>query len=282
MDYLAFRYTQAKYKVPIDYSVTEKHGVDTKVVKERLSGYEGASFLSGGLDSSLIAALNDVYTCYTASFPGFKYDEVKWAKKVADHLRVELKVVEITRERYLSTLEYLIRTKGDGLHPNEPCLYLCAKQAKEDGYDTILSGEGADDLFGGYTDLLKNEKKYMKDRETFLKRYCYINTNPDVPFETWKEWGMYRFILEVHTPGLIDRARNACKAAGIEVLFPYINKGLPQMMWEAPEHQRFGKGVLRNLAKEYLPKEIIEREKIGFPTPWNVKDFLRLNKEIGW
>ena len=168
MDYLAFRYTKLNYKVPINYNTTVKRA-DVDDIEKRLGGYKGASFLSGGLDSSLLAAINRPEMCYIASFESGE-DETDWAVKVARHLDLKLTSVPITRERYLSTLEYLIRQKGDGLHPNEPCLYLVAKQAKADGFNNILSGEGADDLFGGYTDLLINEDKYMATKETFLQR----------------------------------------------------------------------------------------------------------------
>ena len=93
---------------------------------------------------------------------------------------------------------------------------------------------------------------------------------------------MYRFILEVHTPALIDRATNACKSAGVNVEFPYLGNNLPQVMWEAPMGQKIDKVLLKEIALKYLPKDVIYRKKIGFPTPWNVQEFLLLNKEIGW
>jgi len=279
MDYLAFRYTKTHYKLPIKYNDKVKR-VDPDVIEERLKDYEGAAFLSGGLDSSLLAAINRPFRCYVASFKGFKYDESDWAKRVADHLKIPLTVVEITRDRYLSTLEHLINKKGDGLHPNEPCLYLVARQAKKDGYGSIMSGEGADGLFGGYTELLTHD--WMLSEDIFRDRYLKIDTGVEIPFDKWKKWGMYRFLLEVHTPALIDRAINAVDAAGMEVVFPYLRDSIPQLMWEAPMGQKIDKPILKEIALKYLPIDVVYREKIGFPTPWGVKEFLRLNKKIGW
>ena len=281
MEYLAFRFTKTKYKLPIDFNDEVKR-VDPDDIEERLKDKTKAILLSGGLDSSLLAAINKPQVAYVAHFPEIEHDEVKWAKIVAEHLDIELKIIDITRNRYLSTIEYLIKQKGDGLHPNEPCIYLLALQAKKDGYDKVALGSGADELFGGYTDLLINETKWMSDKETFMERYAYIKKDVPIPFKKWKEWGMYRFLLEIHGAGLIDRAVNACTVAGIEPIFPYLENGIPQLMWNAPIGQKIDKIILKEIANKYLPREIIYKEKVAFPTPWDIKEFMLLNKEIGW
>jgi asparagine synthetase B (glutamine-hydrolysing) len=280
MDYLAFRYTSTKFKSPIDFN-NKVIRVNPNEIEKRLKCKGDAVFLSGGLDSSLLTAINRPKMAYVARFPGFDEEYIR-ASRVVGHLNIPLTSVMITRERYLSTIEFLISKKGDGLHPNEPCLYLIAKQAKKDGYKTILSGEGADGYFGGYTDLLSNEDKTMSNEMAFRLRYLIFNTQDVIPFEKWQKWGMYRFLIEVHEPALIDRAYNACSSAGIKVLFPYTLNGIPQMMWEAPMGQKIDKPILKEIALKYLPKDIIYQKKIGFPTPWNVNEFLLLNKEIGW
>lgn len=279
MDYLAFRYTNTKYRVPIKYNDKEKEFVKPKEIEKKLKSKGKAIFLSGGLDSSLLAAINKPRMAYVATFPGYE-DEYEWAQAVANYLNIPLFPVEITRNRYLSTLEYLIKQKGDGLHPNEPCLYLMAKEAKKDGFSSIISGEGADGIFGGYTKLLTGN--FMVSEKIFRKRYLQIDTGVKIPFKKWKRWGMYRFLLEVHTPALIDRAVNACWCAGMKIIFPYLMNGIPQMMWETSMIQKTDKLVLKQIATPYLLKDIVYRKKVGFPTPWDVKEFLKLNKKIGW
>lgn len=300
-EYLIFRHTISndKYRVPIDYS--RKQDRDTKpsdmVAYLRGNCYWADLFrknltccISGGLDSSLLAAIAKPKVVYSCVFEDEKFDEGEWANMVAEHIKAELVPVVITKDRYLSTLEYLIRIKGDGLHPNEPCLYLLARQAKKDGFDTILSGEGADDIFRGYTDLLENEDKYMRTKESFLARYAYARPKKyglkeDIPFGKFKKWGMEQFILRVHTPGLIERAVNAGKCAGVEFLFPYLMNDLPQIAWETKKELKHGKKILKEVAEDYLPKEVIYRKKVGFPVPldkWlgGIDKFLELNIDI--
>jgi len=295
-EYLIFRHSisRPKYRVPIDYTEgklpVSPEEVE-KLLQQNLTGLKYFTcFVSGGLDSSTLAAMSGAKVIYTASFPGFENDESDWAKKVARHIGAELRIVEIDKWQYLASLEYLIRQKGDGLHPNEPCLYLVAKQAHKDGFSTILSGEGADDIFGGYTDLLTNGDQYLTDKETFLARYAYVRPSTiglpeDIPFKDFKKWGMERFILEIHTPGLIERAQNACRAAEISPRFPYLEGTLPQTMWNAPTEQKDGKNTLKKMAEKYLPLDVIYRPKIGFPVPlkeWmgGLDKFLLLNTQI--
>jgi asparagine synthase (glutamine-hydrolysing) len=278
MDYLGFRFTKTHYKLPIGYNKKVKR-VDPGTIENKLKCDGDAIFLSGGLDSGLLAAINRPKMAYVATFDGGQ-DEFLWAARVAGILGVPLTPIEISRERYLSTLEHLIKQKGDGLHPNEPCLYLIAKQAREDGFKTMISGEGADGLFGGYTKLLIGD--FMEDEYTFRKRYLQIDTGVEIPFEQWQEWGMYRFLLEVHEPALVDRAINACNSANMDVVFPYLQNKIPQIMWEAPMGQKIDKPILKGIALKYLPKDVVYREKVGFPVPWDTKEFLLLNKQIGW
>jgi len=289
-EYLIFRHTisKKKYVVPVNFDAKQGQTISPDVFEQRLKA-KISNFgccLSGGLDSSLLAAIYKPKKVYTCVFEDKKYDESKWAEIVAKHIGSELVKVPITKERYTATLGYLIRLKNDGLHPNEPCLYLLARQAYKDGLKVLVSGEGADDCFGGYTDLLENEAKYMKDEKTFLNRYAYVKPpKAKIDFETYKKWGMERFILKVHTPGLVERAKNAGRATGVHFVFPYLLKGIPQLAWQLRKEDKKNKQILKEIAKKYLPKEIIEREKVGFPVPldeWfgGLENFMRLNIEI--
>lgn len=285
-EYYIFRHfiSRKKYKVPINFDKPQNKQLNSKDFRAidsilrhslfdvNLKNQNTTAFCSGGLDSSLLTAIADIKHIYTATFPDCKEDESMWAHKVARHLNIKHTVVPIKEKTYKDTFKTLIKNKGEPLHPNEPCLYLVAKQMVKDGYTQVLSGEGADDIFGGYDDLLKNQKKYFKSQATFLLRYAYVYRTAgcpeiNIPFEKWKKWGMERFLLEIHTPGLIQRAQNVCECAGIKPIFPYLESGLPQLMWEAKSNFKSNKNTLKHIASEYLPPDIVHREKIGFPIP---------------
>jgi len=284
-EYYIFRHfiSQSKYKVPINFFRSQNKRLDLKIAEGilkhslfdiNIKNQNTTAFCSGGLDSSLLAAMADIKHIYTASFPDCKEDESVWAHRVAKYLGIKHSVIPIKEKEYKNTFKILIKNKGEPLHPNEPCLYLVAKQMVKDGYTQVLSGEGADDIFGGYDDLLKNQDKYFWSKEAFLKRYAYVykddgakNWDVDVPFKKWKKWGMEKFLLKIHTPGLVQRAQNACKCANIKPIFPYLKNKLPQIMWEAESRFKSNKNTLKHIASKYLPPDIIHRKKIGFPIP---------------
>jgi asparagine synthase (glutamine-hydrolysing) len=244
-----------------------RHFIDELLVdySKPIEDKKKAAFCSGGLDSSLVAAMYKVDDVYTAAFNDGE-DETGWAKIVADHIGANHTIVTITENEYTKAMKELVEFNGEMVHPNEPCLYLVAKQIKADGYDEVLSGEGADDIFGGYTDLLENEDKYMESKEAFIERYAYVKRDlPDRIWEDIKNIGMRNFILKYHTPGLIKRLNNACGCAGIEAFTPLLRGNLAVMM--AGVKDLDNKKFLRMIAKSYLPEEIINRPKVGFPIP---------------
>lgn len=114
-------------------------------------------FLSGGLDSSLLAALASQNTenapeawsaTFPEAFPG--YDESEWAKRVADQFHLPLHRIEvndvITAERVRELAYVLDEPMGD---PTVLPLDGVARAASE-VTTVMLSGEGADEIFGGY------------------------------------------------------------------------------------------------------------------------------------
>ncbi|MDK2892090.1 diphthine--ammonia ligase [Methanohalophilus sp.] len=115
---------------------------------------------SGGLDSSLIAAIckkirpENRFTCYTAGFEGeTEAPDIEHAKKVTERLGVPLKVVSISLEQaesYLKKLVPLLETTSVPMLGVALALYAATKAASEDGIKVLLTGSGADEMFGGY------------------------------------------------------------------------------------------------------------------------------------
>ena len=109
--------------------------------------------LSGGIDSSLLAALakpRDAYTCQFAEFAS-TINEEDYARNLASRLGVALHVVRPTKEEFLCDLPKLayhleMPTGSFSAFP----LYCLSRAARNDGYKAVLSGEGSDELFCGY------------------------------------------------------------------------------------------------------------------------------------
>ncbi len=110
-------------------------------------------FLSGGLDSSILATLlhragTDVRT-FSISFPGDDLDEASFSRSVAETLGTRHTEVPITEESFHAwlpdALDAMDQPTFDGVNT-----YFVARAAREGGLTVALSGLGADELFGGY------------------------------------------------------------------------------------------------------------------------------------
>lgn len=112
------------------------------------------SFLSGGVDSSLVVAIakeiNPNIKTFSVGFDIDGYSEIEYAKRTADQLQVENISYVITPEEYVAKLPEIMWQMGDPLaDPSCVPLYLAAREARKH-VKAVLSGEGADELFGGY------------------------------------------------------------------------------------------------------------------------------------
>jgi len=117
---------------------------------------EFAVFLSGGVDSSLVAAVaRSLYPqralkAYTLRFEEASFDEGNFAESVAASLNLEPVSVWVKPQDFPATLALLIETGGEPLaDPAWLPMALLARRASQD-VNMALVGEGADELFGGY------------------------------------------------------------------------------------------------------------------------------------
>lgn len=112
------------------------------------------AFLSGGIDSSLLVGIakkiNPSIKTFSVGFEEDGFSEIPIAQRTADELGVENHSYIIKPEEYVNSLPTIIRFLGDPLaDPSCVPLYFAAKMASEHT-NVVLSGEGADELFGGY------------------------------------------------------------------------------------------------------------------------------------
>lgn len=121
-----------------------------------------AALLSGGLDSSIVAGLAaravGKLTCFSVSFPGgAEYDEQPVATRTAAAIGAELHVVSVPPRALWETLPAAVAA-GEGLAINLhiAAKYLLAKAVRAAGFKVLLTGEGADELLGGYAHLRRD------------------------------------------------------------------------------------------------------------------------------
>lgn len=115
-----------------------------------LSDVEVGSFLSSGVDSSLVAALFNGDKTFTVGFDYDSYNEIDYAKSLSDELGKQNFSQLITTEEYWSSLPIIQYHMDEPLaDPAAVALYFVSKLASK-SVKACLSGEGADEFFGGY------------------------------------------------------------------------------------------------------------------------------------
>lgn len=123
-------------------------------------------FLSGGIDSSVIASIAQQYhssvKAFSVEFDEKGYSEIEDAKETAEMLGIEHFTYTVTAEEFMDIVPELIAAMDAPIaDPSCVPLYVAAREAQKH-VDVILSGEGADELFGGYNMYREHESiKYV-------------------------------------------------------------------------------------------------------------------------
>ena len=113
-------------------------------------------FLSGGLDSSAVAALTtkirkEPIETFSVGYGEEAYSELPYARTIAAHLKSKHHEVQLSRDEFFQTLPRLIWHEDEPIAwPSSVALYFVARLARE-RVTVVLTGEGSDETLGGYT-----------------------------------------------------------------------------------------------------------------------------------
>lgn len=117
-------------------------GLNTRLISDVPVGL----LLSRGIDSNLLRNMGEFDKYYSIGFDGDDDIEYLNSQKI-----MGLKTIKCTPEQYKEAFDYLLNLRSEPMSvPNEVLLYIISKEAASDGIKVLLSGEGADEFFGGY------------------------------------------------------------------------------------------------------------------------------------
>lgn len=324
------------WELPNDFNTSEDYNEEeilanfegelVKAIKRRLiSDVPLGTYLSGGVDSSLITAVTSVnkeekINTYTIGFK--ELNEFKYADLIAEKYNTNHHEILMNKNEYIDTWKELIHFKDAPLGvPNEIPLAIMSSKLKEK-ITVVLSGEGADELLGGYGriyrlpfDYANSPSKNKSFYDSFISSYEYvpreirdelINSSKDYRkifddknrkefLKRSNEENIFKFFHEYHVKGLLQRVDMTTMQTSVEARVPFLDhnliefayKNIPynlKLKWLDKESKEKAvvqtakeysevldtpKYILRKLSYKYLPKEIIERKKVGFPVPLN-------------
>ena len=240
-----------------------KEGVDERlkdsIRAHKISDVEVGSFLSSGVDSSFIAASSDVDKTFTVGFNDEKYSEISYAKDLSGKINTQNISKVITKEEYFKNLSNIMYFMDEPLaDPSAVALYFVTKVASEN-VKVSLSGEGADEIFGGYNIY----------QESFVWPWYY-----KIPYGVRKVVGAIAGVLPAHR-GLNFLVRRGKKLEDRFVgnAFIFDNKEIKKMLAFKPETKGF-----RELTEPYYEKvsdkdDVTKMQYIDFNF-WLIGDIL--------
>lgn len=292
-------------------------------------------FLSGGIDSSIVAAIlqkhhGNIHT-FTIGFKEAEYNEATYAKEVAEYLGTKHTEKFLGAEDAKGLLEQYVDIYDEPFADSSgiPTTMVC-QVAKDAGVKVVLSADGGDEIFCGYTrywethNLGKNIFKipyFLRKISISLLNIVLMFTSKKessnklkalqelLPHTKWKEFyqekesffrsdiknllkkkgslGKHHFdipntLLPMEQMMLIDYHRymvddiltkvdRATMFVSIEGREPLLDHRIAEFMAQVPFEYKHKNGeskyLLRKVLERYIPKEMIERPKMGFGIP---------------
>lgn len=227
--------------------------VEEAVVKRLMSDVPLGTFLSGGIDSSIVTALAARHLPALHTFAlGFEGSaDIESARLVADHLGTnhhELIVSEDEPSQVLSRVLYHLESWDRDLVRSSLPTYLVARHAARQ-VKVVLTGEGADELFGGY--------RYHRDYAEY-------------PAILQKE--LHRSVGTMHDSNL-QRVDRMTMAHSLEARVPFLDPAVVDLAMQIPgalklrrdsSGRLMEKWILRRAFEDLLPSRVVWRTKSQF------------------
>lgn len=318
----------------------------TSVKLRMMSDVPLGMFLSGGLDSSAIAGImaqlsDQQLNAFTVGFEKQYYSESSYARVVASRNSMKMHEVVLTPHDFLESLERLIWHNDMPIHfPASVALYFVSKKAREH-VKVVLTGEGSDELFGGYgrylachynmklgklfapliPDIIRTVvKKRLWSSPLPIKFkkavahsfFCHRLHPQEIIFDNYYKLSLadegegtinedflhaalqenpYRNYLDhfdrfssadvisrmlytdtnTYLEELLMKQDKMSMATSIESRVPFLDHKLVEYAATLPSHMKVKLGSLKHVIKKavssFVPDEIINRKKMGFPIP---------------
>ena len=320
-------YKKGKIKIKRYWNVKDKKNNDTfeeasnkvkniltDAIKDQMvSDTPIATLLSGGIDSSIITAIvadtlkkeNKILTTYSIDYE----DNNKYFKKNSFTVSLDEYFINLMSKKYHTNHKYKIISQKElakyleksltardypGMADIDSSLLWFSEQISKD-YKVILSGECADEIFGGYPWFYRSElnerknfpwinnldyrqKLLNKNLKINLKKICkkeYKKTIKELPRHDRKNKYKKLFYINMthFMTTLLDRKDRMTMGATLEARVPFSNTKLVEYLWNLPFEYKYKNNIekylLRDAFKDILPNEVLNRKKNPYPKTHN-------------
>jgi asparagine synthase (glutamine-hydrolysing) len=257
--------------------------------------------LSGGVDSSLIVGLLteagqtglNTFSIGFESVNGEQGDEFRYSDVVARRFETNHHRIFVESSRLLDALPSTISAMSEPMVSYDNVGFFLLSQEVARHVKVVQSGQGADEVFGGYDwyrKLVGSSSPAADYSRAFMDR-DHARYAQHVSAEYVDGDHARRLVEEqMALPGAVDpvdralrldttvmlvddpvkRVDNMTMAAGLEARVPFLDHELVELAARIPPGQKLrddGKGVLKDVARQVVPSEVIDRPKGYFPVP---------------
>jgi asparagine synthase (glutamine-hydrolysing) len=310
--------------------------LETAVRIRMISDVPFGAFLSGGIDSSAVVGLMARHSSlpvktFSVGFAESNYSELAHAKTIAEVFKTDHHELSVSEDHLMEHLPALVRFRDAPVaEPSDIPIYLLAKEARRT-VKMVLTGEGSDELLGGYPKhVYERHVRQYQHIPGLLRRgliepavaalpYSFrriktavatlgvegdvlrqprwfgplsvaeseklLNFGPQIrdqagayQFQTAAGNSPLRNILYFDQTSwlpdnLLERGDRMTMAASLEARMPFMDHELAGFISKLPESWRIRglttKRILREAMRRLLPRQILERPKVGFRVPVN-------------
>lgn len=283
--------------------------VNQSIQRQLLSDVPISCMLSGGLDSSIITALSSQYVNNISTYSIDYLDQEKYFKPYDYQLTRDSDYIDEMIERYHShhnnvvlsqknliifLKQSMIARDAPGMADIDSSFLLFCKEIKRH-HKVVLSGECADEIFGGYPwfykkelysldtfpwirdidqrlDLLNENIKKLNIKDYVQNQYYQTLQEIDYLDQSFYDTNKRKMIylnIEWFMQTLLTRSDSQSMYSAVELRVPFASKDLIEYMYNVPWSYMYKdqqeKSVLRDAFKDFLPKDIYNRKKNPYP-----------------
>ena len=276
--------------------------LDAAVARRMLADVPVGVLLSGGLDSSLVVGLLaaagqsglETFSIGFETIGDEEGDEFRYSDVIAERFSTTHHKIRVSTDRILSSLDACVASMAEPMVSHD-CIgfYLLSEEVSQ-RVKVVQSGQGADEIFAGYhwypplagsASPVDDYARVFFDRDDAETRRI---VRRDLPFEddpsrafvhdhfersgapdpVDKALRLDATVMLVDDP--VKRVDNMTMAWGLEARVPFLDHELAELAAKIPAPLKTasgGKGILRDVARDVIPSEVIDRPKGYFPVP---------------
>lgn len=330
---IAQKYNELKIKQIIDYEEAKyelKNLLKVSVGRRMISDVPVGAFLSGGYDSSLVCAIAQEISdkplkTFSIGFYDEKYNEAPYAKEVANILGTNHTELYISEEDMFQVIDSVPDYYDEPFADSSQIPSMLISKLAKEQVSVVLSGDGGDELFGGYniyTILQEAQKKrllgnmlYRLGKSAFVRNtdfwkqrsivYRILSDHNNVEARTQggvnsyldvvnsvllkktdnfyyecetkyneKRYDITRMLLDLETSlpdDMLTKVDRATMRYALECRCPLLDKEIVEYSFKiSPDFKDDcgnKKRILKDITHEYIPREVMDRPKMGFCIP---------------